>query len=291
MVKSMTGYGKSTLSINSREYQVEIKTVNHKYLDTSIRMPRCLSSLEEDVRKEIASNLKRGKVEVSINFENHGKNINNIVINTELAKDYIRSLKKLADEEGLEANIEVTEITKLPDVLTIKEDLDNDEIKKELLQVVQDAVNQLIEMRKKEGQKISVAILEKIDKINSKILDISSLSIGLIDEYIVKLEKRIKELLKTDDIDKSRLMQEVVIFADKCSVEEEVTRLKSHIEQLKELINSDGATGKKMDFLIQEMNREINTIGSKANNLDITNNVVEVKTIIEDIREQIQNIE
>lgn len=291
MVKSMTGYGKSTLSINSREYQVEIKTVNHKYLDTSIRMPRCLSSLEEDVRKEIASNLKRGKVEVSINFENHGKNINNIVINTELAKDYIRSLKKLADEEGLEANIEVTEITKLPDVLTIKEDLDNDEIKKELLQVVQDAVNQLIEMRKKEGQKISVTILEKIDKINSKILDISSLSIGLIDEYIVKLEKRIKELLKTDDIDKSRLMQEVVIFADKCSVEEEVTRLKSHIEQLKELINSDGATGKKMDFLIQEMNREINTIGSKANNLDITNNVVEVKTIIEDIREQIQNIE
>lgn len=291
MIKSMTGYGKSTLSINSREYQVEIKTVNHKYLDTSIRMPRCLSSLEEDVRKEIASNLKRGKVEVSINFENHGKNINNIVINTELAKDYIRSLKKLADEEGLEANIEVTEITKLPDVLTIKEDLDNDEIKKELLQVVQDAVNQLIEMRKKEGQKISVAILEKIDKINSKILDISSLSIGLIDEYIVKLEKRIKELLKTDDIDKSRLMQEVVIFADKCSVEEEVTRLKSHIEQLKELINSDGATGKKMDFLIQEMNREINTIGSKANNLDITNNVVEVKTIIEDIREQIQNIE
>lgn len=291
MVKSMTGYGKSTLSINSREYQVEIKTVNHKYLDTSIRMPRCLSSLEEDVRKEIASNLKRGKVEVSINFENHGKNINNIVINTELAKDYIRSLKKLADEEGLEANIEVTEITKLPDVLTIKEDLDNDEIKKELLQVVQDAVNQLIEMRKKEGQKISVVILEKIDKINSKILDISSLSIGLIDEYIVKLEKRIKELLKTDDIDKSRLMQEVVIFADKCSVEEEVTRLKSHIEQLKELINSDGATGKKMDFLIQEMNREINTIGSKANNLDITNNVVEVKTIIEDIREQIQNIE
>lgn len=291
MVKSMTGYGKSTLSINSREYQVEIKTVNHKYLDTSIRMPRCLSSLEEDVRKEIASNLKRGKVEVSINFENHGKNINNIVINTELAKDYIRSLKKLADEEGLESNIEVTEITKLPDVLTIKENFDNDEIKKELLQVVQDAVNQLIEMRKKEGQKISVAILEKIDKINSKILDISSLSIGLIDEYIVKLEKRIKELLKTDDIDKSRLMQEVVIFADKCSVEEEVTRLKSHIEQLKELINSDGATGKKMDFLIQEMNREINTIGSKANNLDITNNVVEVKTIIEDIREQIQNIE
>ncbi len=291
MVKSMTGYGKSTLSINSREYQVEIKTVNHKYLDTSIRMPRCLSSLEEDVRKEIASNLKRGKVEVSINFENHGKNINNIVINTELAKDYIRSLKKLADEEGLESNIEVTEITKLPDVLTIKENLDNDEIKKELLQVVQDAVNQLIEMRKKEGQKISVVILEKIDKINSKILDISSLSIGLIDEYIVKLEKRIKELLKTDDIDKSRLMQEVVIFADKCSVEEEVTRLKSHIEQLKELINSDGATGKKMDFLIQEMNREINTIGSKANNLDITNNVVEVKTIIEDIREQIQNIE
>lgn len=291
MVKSMTGYGKSSLSINSREYLVEIKTVNHKYIDTNIKMPRVISYLEEDIRKVVASKIKRGKVDISISFENYSEDGNDIRINTELAKMYIKNLKKLAEEENISADIEVTEITKLPDVLTIKSNLDENQIKTELLQTVEDAINQLINMRQSEGEKISRDILTKIALIENKKQEIFSLSTGLIDEYVVKLEARIKELLKTEELDKSRLMQEVVIYADKCSVEEEITRLTSHIEQLRNLINANEPSGKKMDFIIQEMNRETNTIGSKANNLEITNRVVDIKTILEDVREQIQNIE
>jgi len=291
MVKSMTGYGKSSLSINSREYQVEIKAVNHKYIDTNIKMPRIISYLEEDIRKLITSKIKRGKIDVSISFENYSKDGNDIRINTELAKMYIQNLRQLAEEEKISANIEVTEITRLPDVLTIKSNLDENQIKTELMQTVEDAINQLINMRQAEGERISGDILAKIEQIKAKKQDIFMLSTGLIDEYVVKLETRMKELLKTEDLDKSRLMQEVVIYADKCSVEEEITRLTSHIEQLRNLINTDEPSGKKMDFIIQEMNRETNTIGSKANNLEITNRVVDIKTILEDVREQIQNIE
>ena len=291
MIKSMTGYGKSSLCINSREYQIEIKAVNHKYIDVNIKLPRIISYLEDEVRKYIISKIKRGKIDITITFENYGKDGNNIKINTELAKFYIESLKKLAEEENLSTEINVTEITKMPDVLTIKNDINEDEIKQELLQVLKEATDQLIEMRKKEGAKISVDILNKIDQIEIKTNEILQLSTGLIEEYVVKLEARIKDLLKTDELDKARLMQEVVIYADKCSIEEEVTRLKSHISQLRNLINIDEPTGKKMDFLIQEMNRETNTIGSKSNNLDITNDVITIKTILEDIREQTQNIE
>ena len=291
MVKSMTGYGKSSLSIDTREYQVEIKSVNHKYIDTNIKMPRIISYLEEDIRKIITSKLKRGKIDIYISFENYSKDGNDIQINSNLAKMYIQNLKKLAEEESISANIEVTEITKLPDVLTIKSNIDENQIKSELLQTVEEAINNLINMRQGEGERISRDILSKISQIEDKKQEIFMLSTGLIDEYVVKLEARIKEILKTEEVDKSRLMQEVVIYADKCSVEEEITRLTSHIEQLQNLINSNEPNGKKMDFIIQEMNRETNTIGSKANNLEITNRVVDIKTILEDIREQIQNIE
>lgn len=291
MIKSMTGYGKSSQSINSREYQVEIKTVNHKYIDTNIRMPRIISYLEEDIRKLVSAKIKRGKVDIGITFDNYSQDGNDVRINTELAKMYIQNLKALAEEENISANIEVTEITRLPDVLTIKSNLDENQIKIELLQTVEEAIDQMISMRKTEGNRISKDILAKIAQIEEKTEEIFALSTRLIDEYVVKLEARIKELLKTEELDKSRLMQEVVIYADKCSVEEEITRLRSHIMQLRNLINEEEPTGKKMDFLIQEMNRETNTIGSKANNLEITNRVVDMKTILEDIREQIQNIE
>ena len=291
MIKSMTGYGKSSLSINLREYQVEIKTVNHKYIDTNIRLPRSISYLEDDIRKLITSKLKRGKVDVLITFENFNKDDNEIKINKELAKMYIDSFKDLAQEENLSTNIDVTEITKLPDVVIVKSNIDEEQIKTELLQVVENAVNNLIEMRQSEGNRISGDILAKISQIEEKNEEIFGLSTGLIREYVVKLETRIKEILKTEELDKSRLMQEIVIYADKCSVEEEVTRLRSHISQLREIIKSKEPNGKKMDFLIQEMNRETNTIGSKANNLEITNRVIDIKTILEDIREQVQNIE
>ena len=278
MIKSMTGYGKSSLSINSREYQVEIKTVNHKYIDTNIKMPRIISYLEEEIRKTISSKIKRGKIDVSINFENYSKDGNDVKINTELAKIYIQNLRKLAEEENLSADIQVTDITKMPDVLIIKNVLDENIIKEEIKQVLNDAIEQLLVMREKEGIKISEDILNKLGQIESKVEEIFSLSTGLIEEYVVKLEARVKEILKTEEIDKSRLMQEIVIYADKCSVEEEITRMRSHISQLRELIKTDEPTGKKMDFIIQEMNRETNTIGSKANKLENTDRVVAIKT-------------
>ena len=291
MIKSMTGFGRSNLQEGLREYQIEIKSVNHKYIDINIRMPRNISFLEDEVRKIIASKVKRGKIDVFISFDNYSDEGKSIKINKEIAKTYIESLKELASEENIGSNIEVTEITKLPDVLIIKNNEDEETIKQELSKAVNEAMDKLINMRQAEGEKMAQDIVSRIDDITSKVKEISELSTGLIEEYVVKLEARIKELLKTDEVDQTRLAQEVVIYADKCSVQEEITRLDSHIQQFKELVESSNAAGKKLDFIIQEMNRETNTIGSKANNLEITNRVIDIKTELEDIREQIQNIE
>jgi uncharacterized protein (TIGR00255 family) len=287
----MTGYGKSTLATDSREYQVEIKTINHRFADINVKMPRVLSYLEEDVKKEILKQVSRGKIEVFITYSNSSSENNEVKINTEIAKLYINELRNLAETEGLQSNIEVTEVAKFPDVLKIKSNNDDEKIKEELLEVVKNATTNLVNMRTAEGEKIEQDLNNRINDIEAKTSEISKLSTGLIGDYVVKLENRIKELLKTEEIDKSRLAQEVVIYADKCSVEEEITRLKSHISQFRKMLENEGAIGKKIDFLIQEMNRETNTIGSKANNLEITNYVIEIKTQLEDIREQIQNIE
>lgn len=292
MIRSMTGYGKEILNIEGREYLVEIKSVNHRYLDINIKIPRTLSYLEEVIKKEISEKIKRGKIDVFVTFENNSKEGRNIKINKELAKIYINQLKELAEEEKISSNIEVIDIAKFPDVLTIKIDEEDEQIKNEIIQTTKAATDKIIDMKSIEGQKIAQDLLTRIEKIENKIEEISKKSTGLIEEYVVKLEKRIKEILKTEEVDKTRLAQEVVIYADKCSIEEEITRLKSHIYQFKNLIfDSNKTIGKKLDFIIQEMNRETNTIGSKANNLEITDGVIDIKTELEDIREQIQNIE
>lgn len=292
MIRSMTGYGKQSLNVEKREYQVEIKSVNHRYLDINIKLPKSISYLEDTIKKEISAKIKRGKIDVFITFENNSQEGKNITINKELAKLYIEQLKELAQEEKILNNIEVMDIARLPDILIVKNDEEDEKIQNELIEVVQGAISKIIEMKNIEGNKIEQDLLQRIDKIENKIVEISAKSTGLIEEYVVKLEKRIKEILKTEELDKSRLAQEVVIYADKCSIEEEVTRLKSHIYQFRNLISNNNETiGKKLDFLIQEMNRETNTIGSKANNLEITNGVIDIKTELEDIREQIQNIE
>lgn len=291
MIKSMTGYGRGNISKNEREYQIEIKSVNHRYLDISVKMPRQLSYLEDTIKKEISSKVKRGKIDVFITFNNNSLEGRTIKINTELAHAYIEELKKLAEKENILSDIQVTEISKYPDVLNIQNEQDDDKIKEEVIEVLNDAIDNFISMRQTEGSKISEDLLKRLDYIQAKVNEISKFSTGLIEEYVVKLETRIKEILKDQEIDKQRLAQEVVIYADKCSVEEEITRLNSHILQFKNLLSSDEAVGKKLDFIVQEMNRETNTIGSKANNLDITNRVIDLKTEIENIREQIQNIE
>ncbi len=291
MIKSMTGYGRAKLSKDDREYQIEIKSVNHRYLDISVRIPKQLSYLEETIKKEIAKKVKRGKIDVFVTFENNSLEGKEIKINTELAKAYIDELKKLAEKENILSDIQVTEISKYPDVLNIQSSQDDEKITEEVLETITIATDNLVQMRETEGNKISEDLLKRLNIINKKVEEIAKLSTGLIEEYVVKLEERIKEILKNQEIDKTRLAQEVVIYADKCSIEEEVTRLNSHISQFKNLVNSNEAIGKKLDFIIQEMNRETNTIGSKANNLEITNGVIDIKTEIENIREQVQNIE
>lgn len=291
MIKSMTGYGKANLSKEEREYQVEIKSVNHRYLDISVKMPRVLSYLEEAVKKEISSQVKRGKIDVFITFENNSTEGKEIKINTEIAKIYIDELKRLAKQENILANIEVTEISKFPDVLSIQNKQEDETIQSELLETVSQATEKLVQMRATEGSKIAEDLLIRIQEIQEKVEEISSLSTGLIEEYVVKLESRIKEIARNQEMDEARLAQEVVIYADKCSVEEEITRLKSHILQFEKLLHTEESIGKKLDFIIQEMNRETNTIGSKANHLGITNDVIDIKTELENVREQIQNIE
>ncbi len=291
MIRSMTGFGRGTYECEGREYLIEIKSVNHKYSDISIRMPKTLNSLENRIRKEIDKVISRGKIDVYIEFQNFSDKGVNLKFNKELAKTYIQNLQELGRETGINFDLNVIDISKMPDILKKDEETDEELIYSELVIALKEALDNFIAMREKEGERLVQDIKNRNDMISSKINEISSFSAGLVEEYVVKLETRIKELLKTDVVDETRLAQEIVIFSDKCSIEEELTRLKSHIAQLYELLKASSPIGKKIDFLIQEMNRETNTIASKANSIDITNLVIEVKTEIENIREQIQNIE
>lgn len=290
-MKSMTGFGRAKYENNDRTYNIEIKSVNHRYNDIVVKLPRSISYLEEKIKKEISSKISRGKIDIFINFENNSAEGKNIRINKELAGIYIKELKEIASVNGLNENIPITEISKFPDVLTIENTEDEDTIWKELLICLNDAIYNFLQMRENEGNRIKEDLNIRIERILNKVLEISKYSTRLVDEYVVKLETRIKEILKTDIVNKDRLAEETVIYADKCSVEEEITRLNSHINQFKELINVNTPIGKKIDFLIQEMNRETNTIGSKSGSLQITNLVIDIKAELEDIREQIQNIE
>jgi len=287
----MTGFGRSRYENEGREYLIEIKSINHKYSDINIRMPRVLNGIEHKIREEVSSKISRGKVDVFIDFRDYSPNDNSVFFNKELANQYVKGLKELAEETGVDNKINVIDISKMPDVLKREDEVDENLIFEEIKIGLKDALDKFIEMRSFEGNKLKVDLLNRIVSISEKINEISSFSAGLVEEYVVKLEARIKELLKTDVVDENRLAQEIVIFSDKSSIEEELTRLKSHVSQFENILKTSSPMGKKLDFLIQEMNREINTIGSKANSLNITNLVVDVKTEIENIREQIQNIE
>lgn len=291
-MKSMTGFGRANYEKDGRNYVIDIKTVNNKYSDISIKISRRISFIEEIARKQIAGKITRGKVDVIINFLDYSTKAKNIVLNKEIAREYIKQLREIADENELSENINVVEIAKLPDILNSM-DLDNEEeITNEALQCLDMALENLIEMRTKEGENIKQDFLTRISRVENLVNQISAESNGLIEEYVIKLEKRVKEILKTDVVDENRIAQEAVIYADKTSIEEEITRLKSHIEQLNDLINNTQTPiGKKLDFIIQEMNRETNTIGSKSGSNNITKLVIDLKVELENIREQIQNIE
>ncbi len=291
-MKSMTGFGRAHKEINNREYIVEIRSVNHKYSDLNIRMPRNIGYFEDKIRKEVLKNVTRGKIDVSITFNNYSDEGKKVRINHELVKEYLTELKELAEENELNKEIRVIDLVRMPDVFNLQVEEDgSDIIWMELNETLQEAIAQFLQMRQEEGKKIQEDLEERRQKIENLVEQISLESTGLLEDYVVKLEERIKEILKTDVVDQTRLAQETVIYSDKVSIEEELTRLKSHLLQMKNLLQDDQPIGKKLDFLIQEMNRETNTIGSKSGKLEITNLVIEIKTILEDIREQVQNIE
>lgn len=290
-MKSMTGFGRASLESNGKNYIIEIKTVNNKYSDITVKSPKRLSFMEDKIRKQIANRITRGKVEVSVSFFDFSNKSKNVVLNKEIAKEYIKQLREIADENNLSENISVVEIAKLPDILNSIDSDNDEEIASEALQCLNMALDSLIEMRKTEGENIKQDLLVRIERVQNLVDKIVENSKGIVEEYVSKLEKRVKEILKTEVVDENRIAQEAVIYADKTSIEEELTRLNSHIVQFKELVNSDGPVGKKLDFMIQEMNRETNTIGSKAGSGEITKAVIDLKVELEDIREQIQNIE
>ncbi len=291
MIKSMTGFGRGKYENEGRTYTVEIKSVNHKYSDINVRLPRFLNSVEDKIRKRVAEVISRGKIDIFVSFENYSSQGTTIRINKELAKEYIKELKSLAEEADLRFDLNVIDVSKFPEILKL-EDEDNDElIGQEVMIAVDDALEKFVSMREVEGQKLVEDIERRIYLIQEKVNEVTKFSSTLVEEYMARLQVRVNELLAPGTVDEARLMQEIVIFSDKSSIEEELTRLKSHISQFLELIKQSSPIGKKIDFLIQEINREVNTIGSKANSLDITNKVIEIKTEVENIREQIQNIE
>ncbi len=291
-MNSMTGFGRAKLEKGSREYLVEIRSVNHKYADITVKAPRNLLYLEDKIRKSVLNKISRGKIEVFVNYANYGMEGKNIIINKELAKRYIQELSNLAEESSIPSGLRAVEVSKMPDVLNVQIEEDSlEQIWLELSECLESALDNFMEMRRLEGEKIQKDLENRLQNIEKNVDEIYNLSTGLVEEYIVKLEERIKELLKVDVVDQTRLAQEIVIYSDKYSVQEELTRLKSHISQFKKLMESNEPCGKKIDFLVQEMNRETNTIGSKSGKLEITNIVIDLKTELEDIREQIQNIE
>ena len=291
-MRSMTGYGRASWEKENRNYQIEMKSVNHKYSDITIKLPKTLTYLEDKMKKQIGASISRGKVDVFVSFENNSGEGKDIIVNHEMVKKYMDAFYTLAEENQLALSIPVTEVIKLPEVLSVQTiETKEDVIEQEVMACLQEAIQHFVEMREVEGNKIKEDLLDRVEQVEKEILKFSEYSAGLVEEYVVKLRQRVKDMLQLDEIEESRIAQEAVIFADRTSIEEEVTRLKSHVMQMKNLLEEKKPVGKKMDFLIQEMNREVNTIGSKSANLDITNLVIDLKTMLEDIREQIQNIE
>jgi uncharacterized protein (TIGR00255 family) len=290
MIRSMTGFGYCEYSENGITFTIEIKTVNHRYFDIFLRMPKQISSFEDRVRSIISGRIQRGKVDVYITCDNKSEDASQVVLDERLAKAYSNALKTLANNLGLEDDVSVSILARFPDILKVENKEDDDRMGGILEKAVEKAVSSLIEMREKEGQRLKesmVLILETVKSYLNKVRERAPL---IVKEHKEKLEVRLEELAGMS-VDPARLAVEVAIFADRCSIDEEIVRLGSHIDQMEDMLEQGSPVGKKLDFLIQEMNREVNTIGSKAGDLDITRYVVELKNEIEKLREQVQNIE
>lgn len=292
MIKSMTGYGKSEQTIDSLNVTVEIKSVNHRYFEFSARVPREYGFLEEKLKKYCNSLITRGKVECYVSVEDLEEREMEVNVNETLAAGYVKALKELSERFGLKDDISAVTLSRYPDVITLhKASEDEERIWNAVKTVAETAVSKFIEMRETEGSKLRGDILSRADYIIECVEFIEGRSPETVREYNEKLKQRMKELLGDAAVDEQSLLNEAAIYADKIAVDEETVRLRSHISQLREFMNSSEAIGRKLDFLVQEINREANTIGSKAQDVDIAKKVIAIKAEVEKIREQVQNIE
>lgn len=293
MIRSMTSFGRSSSEEGEkRVFTVEMKSVNSRYLDVNIRMPKTLISLEEEIRKIISNSLNRGKVDVFINLKNYNDGSGVPRLNINLAQGYLECLKEIEAKLEVKNDISVMQIARFPEVITIVEEEDKiEEVWKELKPLISNSLEMMIKMREVEGSKLKEDILSKILVIEELVSKVESFADNIPKIFKMKLEERVKELLGNVDIDESRIAMEVCMLADKATIDEEIIRLRSHINQVRETLNLNEPIGRKLDFIVQEMNRETNTIGSKASDIQMTNIVIDIKNILEKIREQVQNIE
>ena len=292
MIKSMTGFGRCEKVTEEYKLSVEMKAVNHRYLDMSIKMPKKFNYFEAGIRNLLKNDIQRGKVDVFINYEDYTENKMSLKYNASLAAEYMEYFKKMEEQFGIANDIKVSVLSSMPEVLTMEEVPDDeDSMWKILSEVVEEAADSFVESRVREGEHLKNDLLGKLDYMLEQVAFIEERSPRVVAEYRMKLEEKVHELLESASIDEGRIATEVTIFADKICVDEETVRLRSHIEHTRKELLAGGSVGRKLDFIAQEMNREANTILSKANDLEISEHAIILKTEIEKVREQIQNIE
>ena len=293
MIQSMTGFGRAELIDEKRKLIVEMKSVNHRYADITIKMPRRLNRFEAAIRNVLKDYIARGKVDVFITYENLANSEVAVRYNRDIAAEYVKYLREMNQEFSLQEELKATAVGRFPEVFTLEEaaEEDDDELYASLEQVVREAGERFVQARTVEGENLKKDLLMKVTELHGLVEKIEALSPAIIEDYKVRLREKMDEFLQRNDIDENRIAAEVTIFADKISVDEEMVRLRSHVDGVRGILEEGGAVGRKLDFIVQEMNREANTTLSKAGSLDVTDLGIELKTLIEKIREQIQNLE
>ena len=292
MVKSMTGYGRAVETVNGREFTVEIRSVNNRYLDCSVKLPRLLSFAEDAVKQAVKAVISRGKVDVFITVHSEGGEEAKVTLNTSVVEGYLAVMAQLEEKYHVRNDISVMGLSRMPDVFTVeKPEIDEEQLMADLMGVVNQALAGFDAMRTTEGKAMENDLRSRGETILGFVSQVEEASPQTVSDYRVRLENKLREVLANTSIDESRILTETAIFADKVAVDEETVRLRSHLQQMNTMLSTGGAIGRKLDFLIQEMNRESNTIGSKCSDVRLTRIVVDIKAELEKIREQTQNIE
>ncbi len=292
MIKSMTGYGRAVETVNGREFTVELRSVNNRYLDCSVRLPRILSFAEDAVKQAVKRSVSRGKVDVFISIYSEGGEETSVSLNRSVLEGYLTAMRQMVADYGVSDDISVSTVSRLPEVFVVeKPEVDEDQLLSDLMQVVDKALESYDAMRCTEGQALDRDLRTRGETILDFVSQVEQGNAQTVIDYRARLEAKLQEVLANTAIDESRILTEAAIFADKVAVDEETVRLRSHLEQMNTMLTAGGAVGRKLDFLLQEMNREANTIGSKCTDVRLARIVVDIKAELEKIREQTQNIE